>query len=72
MATEYLLRHPVIGFIESAQKIVTIPAGALVIARIRIPPSPGLCSVDWDGRAIEVFQMDLEKHGSVVDENITE
>ena len=71
VVTRYRLRHPLIGFGASAEQIVTIPAGALVIARVRIPPSPGLCRVDWDGRVIEVLQMDLEQHGAVAGENGT-
>ena len=71
MVTRYRLRLPLIGFIESAKQIVTIPSGATVVARIEIPASRGLCRVHSDGRVIEVFQMDLERRGSVVDENST-
>jgi hypothetical protein len=53
MITRYRLRDPVIGFIESAKQIVTIPAGAIVTARTAATPAPGLCTVVWDGKIIE-------------------
>jgi hypothetical protein len=59
----------VIGFIESAKRVVTIPAGAIVTARTAATPAPGLCTVVWDGKVIEAYRMDVERNGVVVSEN---
>src|SRR5215469_8182746 len=66
MVTRYRLRQPVIGFIESAKQIVTIPAGAIVTPRTDANPSPGLCTVVWDGKVLEVYRRDIERNGEVV------
>jgi hypothetical protein len=58
----------VIGFIESAKLIVTIPAGTVVTARTAVTPSPGLCTVVWDEKVIEAYRMDLDQHGIVVED----
>ena len=66
MVTRYLLQRPVIGSIESAKQIVTIPAGATVTARNAATPVPGLCTVVWDEKVIEAYRMDLDQHGIVL------
>jgi hypothetical protein len=63
-ATRYRLRRPVVGFIESENHIVTIPAGAIVSMASR--PSVGLCLVAWQGRLIETFREDVERNGAVL------
>ena len=65
VATQYRLHHPIVGFIQSTKQTVTIPAGAIVIARIHDTDSPGICIADWNGQMVQVFRMDLERHGSV-------
>ena len=69
MVTRYRLRRPVIGFIESAKQIVTIPAGATVTARTAATPVPGLCTVVWDEKVIEAYRMDVERNGIIVSES---
>jgi hypothetical protein len=66
MVTRYRLRQAVIGFIESTKEIVTIPAGAIVTIQTAGTPSPGLCTVVWDGRVIEAYRMDIEQNGTKV------
>ena len=66
MVTRYRLRQAVIGFIESAKQIVTIPAGAIVTARTAATPAPGLCTIVWDEKVIEAYRMDLDQHGIVL------
>ena len=66
MVTRYRLRHPVIGFIESAKRIVTIPAAAIVTARTAATPAPGLCTVVWDGKVVQAYRMDIEQNGILV------
>jgi hypothetical protein len=68
MVTRYRLHDPVIGFIQSAKQVVTIPAGAIVTIAFRATPSPALCTVAWDGKLIEAYRMDVEQHGTVVSE----
>jgi len=68
MVTLYRLRLPVIGLIESAKQIVTVPAGADVTTHTAATPSPGLCTVVWDGRVIEAYRMDVERNGELISE----
>ena len=68
MVTRYRLRHPVIGFSESVKQTVTIPAGAVVAIASRAAPSPGLSTIAWDGKLVEAYWMDLERHGTVLTE----
>jgi hypothetical protein len=56
----------VIGFIESEKQIVTIPSGAIVTTHTAANPSPGLCTVVWDGKVIEAYRMDVERNGEVI------
>jgi len=64
-ATQYRLRHPVIGYIESENQVVAIPAGAIVSMASR-GLSVGLCLVAWQGKLIETFREDVKLHGAVL------
>ena len=69
METQYRLRHSVVGFIESARQVVTIPAGAIVTIKSNVLPPTGLCMVVWDGKLVEAYRMDIEQNGAVISEN---
>jgi hypothetical protein len=65
MVTRYRLFHPVVGFIESENQVVTMPVGAIVNMASR-GPSVGLCLIAWQGKLIESFREDVERHGAVL------
>ena len=69
MVTRYRLFHPVVGFIESENQVVTMPVGAIVNMASR-GPSVGLCLIAWQGKLIETFREDVERHGSVLKQPI--
>ena len=71
MDTRYRLRDSVIGFIESAKQVVTIPAGAIVSIKSNVLPPTGLCMVVWDGKLVEAYRMDIEQNAAVVSHSIS-
>jgi len=70
-ATQYRLRHAVIGYIESENQVVTIPQGAVVSMASR-GPTVGLCLVAWQGKLIETFREDVERNGAVLKQPLTQ
>jgi len=54
--------------VDGKQRVVTLPAEAIVIARVSSPDGSGLVSVSWDARSLRMFAIDLSTRGIEITE----
>ena len=45
--------------VDGKQRVVTIPAEAIVMVRVGAPDRSGLLNVCWDGQSLQMFAVDL-------------
>ena len=58
--------------VDGKQRIVTLPADAIVIVPAGAPDQSGLLKVCWDERSLRMFAVDLSARGIEITEGNTE
>ena len=55
--------------VAGKQKLVTIPAGSIVIVEDNPSQDTGLVAVKWEDRVLKIFARDLSTRGAALDDN---
>jgi hypothetical protein len=61
-----------LNVVDGKQRIVTIPADAIIVAPMGAPDRSGLLKVCWDERSLRMFAVDLSARGIEITEGNTQ